>query len=84
VLLLSARRPSLAVAAAAIPHLLYPQGLRGAIANHSAESLLDAYIQLAEETCGNIGFVEGLWLFRDLVPEAVKEAEHREGMGLVP
>lgn len=83
-LLLSARRPSLAVAAAAIPHVLYPQGLRGAIASRSAEGVLDAYLQLAQEACGNIGFMEGLWLFRDLVPEAVKAAEYREGTGLVP
>jgi GT2 family glycosyltransferase len=83
-LLLSTRRPSLAVAAAAIPHLLYPQGLRGAIASRSGEGVLDAYLQLAQEACGNIGFAEGLWLFRDLVPEAVKAPEHREGMGLVP
>ena len=83
-LLLSARRPSLAVAAAAIPHVLYPLGLRAAIASRSAESLLDAYIELAQEACGNIGFVEGLWLFRDLVPEAAKPAERCEGTGVVP
>lgn len=83
-LLLSARRPSLAVVAAAIPHVLYPLGLRAAMASRSAESLLDAYIELAQESCGNIGFVEGLWLFRDLVPEAVKPTERCEGTGLVP
>jgi glycosyltransferase involved in cell wall biosynthesis len=68
-LLLSRYRPSLGVAAAGMPHLLYPQGLRSAIANRSGVSLLDAYIQLAQEACGNIGFLEGLWRFRHLVPE---------------
>ncbi len=68
-LLLSTRRPKLAVAATAIPHLLYPRGLAYAITSRSGASLLDAYIQLAQETCGNTGFLEGLWRFRHLVPE---------------
>lgn len=68
-LLLSTRHPKLAVAATAIPHLLYPRGLAYAITSRSGASLLDAYIQLAQETCGNIGFLEGLWRFRHLVPE---------------
>lgn len=84
-LLLSARRPSLAVAAVAVPHLLYPQGLRYATASRSVASLLDAYVQLAQETSGNIGYLEGLWRFRHLVPEAGTEAvqvkEPRKGAG---
>lgn len=84
-LLLSARRPSLAVPAVAAPHLLYPQGLRHAIASRSVASLLDAYVQLMQETCGDIGFLEGLWRFRHLVPEAgtetVQAQEPRKGTG---
>jgi GT2 family glycosyltransferase len=82
-LLLSTRLPLLAVAAVATPHLLYPKGVRYAIASRSGVSLLDAYVQLAQETCGNIGFLEGLWRFRHLVPEPRTEAVHavqpREG-----
>jgi glycosyltransferase involved in cell wall biosynthesis len=68
-LLLSKRFRPLAAAAFAIPHLFYPKGLRYAILNRSGETLLDAYIQLAQETCGNIGFIEGLWLFRHIAPD---------------
>jgi hypothetical protein len=61
--------------------------MRYALANRSAASLLDAYVQLAQETCGNIGFVEGLWRFRHLVPEAGTEAvqtiDVRKGTDLV-
>jgi hypothetical protein len=86
-LVLSARLPLFSVAALAVPHLLHPQGLRHAAASRSGESLLDAYVQLAQETCGNIGFLEGLWRFRHLFPEAVQAiqaVEPREGAGLVP
>ena len=85
---LSTRRPSLAVAALAVPHLAYPQGLRHAIGGRSYASTLDAYIQLAQETCGNIGFLEGMWHFRRLVPEgeavAVRTVVHRERTGRAP
>lgn len=75
-LLLSKRCRPLAVAAVVIPHFLYPRGLRYAISSRSGISLLDAYIQLAQETCGNLGFVEGLWLFRHIAPkEGTKTAQ---------
>lgn len=87
-LLLSKRFRSLATAAVAIPHLLYPSGLRYAISRRSGVSLLDAYIQLAQETCGNIGFIEGLWLFRHLVPEVgtttAQAATHQVDTGQLP
>jgi GT2 family glycosyltransferase len=87
-LLLSPLLPLLAPAAVAVPHLLYPQGLRHAIARRSGVSLLDAYVQLAQEACGNIGFFEGLWRFRHLRPEtrtdAVQATQSQEGTGLVP
>jgi hypothetical protein len=68
-LLLSVQIPLLALAAIAAPQVLYPGGLRRAVARRSGACLLDAYVQLAQETCGNLGFLEGLWLFRHLVPE---------------
>ncbi len=84
----SGQIPVLAVAALIIPQLLYPKGVRYAIASRSAESMLDAYVQLAQETCGNVGFLEGLWRFRHLVPEASSKAfqaiDSREGTGLAP
>lgn len=87
-LLLSKRFRPLATAAFVIPHLLYPRGLRYAISSRSGVSLLDAYIQLAQETCGNIGFVEGLWLFRRIVPEAgtttAQAATYQEETGQLP
>lgn len=86
-LLLATQLPLLAGAAVAIPHLLYPKGLRSAIARRSGASLLDAFVQLGQETAGNIGFLEGLWRFRHLIPEARVEpvpAELREGANLAP
>lgn len=87
-LVLSARLRPLAAAAAAMPHLLYPQGLRHALSSRSGASLLDAYLQLGQEACGNLGFVEGLWLFRHLVaevsPRALQAASYPDGMRLAP
>lgn len=88
VLLFSRRRPSLAAAVAAIPHLFYPQGLLGAIVSRSAVSIPDAYVQLAQETCEDLGFLEGLWRFRHLVPETTtkpgRAAADGEDTGPVP
>lgn len=86
---LSALLAPLALAALTVPHLLYPQGLRHAMARRRwGASLLDAYVQLAQETCGNIGFLEGLWRFRHLFPdtatEAVQTVKTPEGAGLAP
>jgi glycosyltransferase involved in cell wall biosynthesis len=69
-LLGSVRRPWLAAAAVMLPQLMYPAGLRQAIRRRSAACMLDAYLQLAQEACGTVGFAEGLWRFRHLVPEA--------------
>ena len=66
---LSRRHTWLTGAAIAAPQLLYPSGLRHAWSTRSGASLLDAYVQLGQEACGNVGFLEGLWLFRHLVPE---------------
>jgi glycosyltransferase involved in cell wall biosynthesis len=73
-LILSSWLPAFAIAAFFAPQLLYPQGLRHAIASRSGVSLLDAYLLLAQETYGNVGFLEGLWRFRHLARERTDEA----------
>jgi GT2 family glycosyltransferase len=86
-LLLATQLPLLAGTAVAMPYLLYPKGLRSAITSRSGASLLDAFVQLAQELYGNVGFLEGLWRFRHLIPEARVESvatELREGANLVP
>lgn len=67
--MLAKRHPWLAAPALVTPHILSPRGIRCAVSNHSVVSLPDAYLQLAQEACGNIGFLEGLWIFRHFVPE---------------
>ena len=85
VLLLSARFPVLLAPAVVLPQLLYPQGLRRAVTGRGWAGLADAYLQLAQEACSNIGFVEGLWRFRRLVPEpAAAPAAAREKAGIAP
>ena len=64
-LVLSVRRPALAVAAAAAPHVFYPAGVRAAIAQRQARCVLDAYLQLAQEAGDDLGFIQGLWRYRD-------------------
>jgi glycosyltransferase involved in cell wall biosynthesis len=87
-LALSGWVPALAVAALLMPQLLYPKGARTAFASRSISSLPDAYVQLAQETWSNVGFLEGLWRFRHFVPEPASEAgrvaDVRERRGLVP
>lgn len=86
--LAAARRPWLAAAAVVLPQLMYPAGLRQAVIRRSAPCVLDAYLQLAQEAYGNIGFLEGLWRFRHLVPERdgdeVRTAERAGATGPVP
>jgi glycosyltransferase involved in cell wall biosynthesis len=86
-LLLSSWAPLLVVAALVTPQLLYPKGVCHAIMSRSVASLFDAYVQLAQETCGNVGFLEGLWRFRHFVPEArikaVQAIQSRKGTDLV-
>lgn len=60
--------PLLAVALL-LPAVLYPQGLRSAIAGAGPGCLLDGYLQLGQETCEDFGFAEGWWIFRHLDPE---------------
>jgi glycosyltransferase involved in cell wall biosynthesis len=66
--------PLLLVAAAVVPLVLYPKGLRLAVTLRRPAAALDGYVQLAEETYGNIGYVQGLWTYRHMVPEPAAPA----------
>jgi hypothetical protein len=68
VLVLSVEVPQLLVLALVIPHFFTPRGARDALAGRSRSGLLDAYVQVAQEAWGNLGFLEGLWRFRRLPP----------------
>lgn len=63
--------PDCLAIAALLPQLLYPQGLRGTVTGRGVACLIDPYLQLAEESWADLGFVEGLWRFRRLQPEPV-------------
>jgi hypothetical protein len=73
VLALSIRIPFLLLIAGLLPYLFYPQGIRMAVVSVHPRSLLDPYMQLAEESSHDIGFLEGLWRFRQLTPEPISE-----------
>jgi glycosyltransferase involved in cell wall biosynthesis len=73
-LALGLRRRPLLVAAVLAPHAMFPGGLRRALEDRTPEPLADPYIQLAQEAYGNVGFVQGLWQFRRLVPEPSEPA----------
>lgn len=68
-LLASAWLPPLVAVAAAAPLVLYPQGVQGALTGRGLSCLLDGYVQLGQEASEDIGFVQGLWLFRDFIPQ---------------
>jgi glycosyltransferase involved in cell wall biosynthesis len=76
--------PTLAVAALAAPLALYPQGLRAAIRERQASALLDGYIKLAQETCEDIGIVQGFWRFRRMTPERPRDEVNRPKLEQVP
>jgi glycosyltransferase involved in cell wall biosynthesis len=84
---LSVQLPDLIPVALMAPPLLYPRGLRDAVSRRSGDGVLDSYLQLAQETWGNVGFLEGLWRFRHLVPDAGSQvpltAERKERPELV-
>jgi hypothetical protein len=76
ILVLSVRIPALIVLAVFLPHLFYPGGLRAASTKHQVQCLLDAYVQLAEEGCADVGFLQALWHFRHFGPELSAAANH--------
>jgi glycosyltransferase involved in cell wall biosynthesis len=65
--------PLLAAVALAAPQVLYPRSLRTALSQRRTGCLLDAYLQLTQEACGNIGFLHGLWIFRHFLPQSPNE-----------
>lgn len=72
-LLSSVVLPFLAVVALAAPQALYPSSLRMALTQRKAACLLDAYVHLGQEACGNIGFLHGLWTFRHFKPQSASD-----------
>jgi len=74
--------PPLLVAAVLLPLLMYPRGLRLAVTRRQPACALDSYVQLAAEATGNIGYLQGLWIYRRLVPETTSAVatlhQHRE------
>jgi len=66
--------PPLLIAAVLLPQLMYPKGLRLAVTLRRPAAALDAYVQLAEEATGNVGYVRGMWTYRHLVPEPATAA----------
>jgi glycosyltransferase involved in cell wall biosynthesis len=64
----------LAVVAAALPLLMYPQGVRSAAAGRGLGCLLDGYVQLGQEACEDVGFAQGLWQFRHFARSAAAPA----------
>ena len=84
IVVLSVRFPALIVLAVLLPHLFYPGGLRAAFVEHRAQCLLDAYVQLAEEACADVGFLQGLWRFRHLAPEPSAAPIHSDELGWEP
>lgn len=63
------RLPYLAVVAIVLPQILYPRGISAAFRGSGPLCLFDPYIQLAQEACGNFGFVQGWLRFRKVPPE---------------
>ncbi len=66
ILILSPQYLWLLAVAVLLPQLFYPAGLRAAVSSRSVPCLLDAYIQLGQESWSNCGFIEGWWRFRTL------------------
>jgi hypothetical protein len=71
---LSARFPVVLPIAALLPQVLYPKGARFAITRRCPACLLDAYLQLAQEAADNVGFIEGLWRFRNFAAQRAPRA----------
>jgi len=71
--------PFLLVVAAALPQLLYPAGPRLAVTSRRPACLLDPYVRLAQETYGNVGYLQGLWRYREFVPERADSAARHPG-----
>ena len=69
VLAASARQRRWLPAALAWPLLAYPGSVRRAAADRRPSAVMDCYLKLAAEHQTNVGFLRGLWEFRDLAPD---------------
>ena len=69
--------PYLLAVAAVLPQVMYPKGLRLAVSGRQPSALLDAYVQLAQEAYGNVGYLQGLWRYRGFTPEPAIPAAAR-------
>lgn len=79
-LVASAFFPLLLAVTVLLPQLMYPMGLRLALSGRQPACLLDAYVQLAQEAYGNVGYLQGLRRYRGFVPETGDSvAASREG-----
>lgn len=70
--------PYLLAVAVVFPLLMYPKGLRFAVSSRQPSCLLDAYVQLAQEAYGNVGYLQGLWRYRGFTPEPAIPVAARE------
>lgn len=60
------RRASWLAAAAALPWIAFPAGVRTAGIERQLESLLDPAVQMLQEAYGDVGVVQGAWRYRGL------------------
>ena len=74
-LLFGAWLPALLIAAVIAPLVLYPLGPGYAVRNHACVSLLDPYLQLAQEASTTAGFVLGWWPARHVFPARVRRRD---------
>ena len=72
-LVMSGFFPPLVIAALGLPSRPYPHARRSVITHRRWSYVADAYVQLAQETCEDIGFLEGLWRFRYITLEPVTQ-----------
>jgi GT2 family glycosyltransferase len=76
--------PYLLAAAAVLPLLMYPKGIRHALSSRRLPSLLDPYVQLAQESYANTGYLQGLWQYRGLEPESAISVAARGSLDRQP
>jgi glycosyltransferase involved in cell wall biosynthesis len=79
-LTLSVWSPLLLAAAVVAPLALYPRGMRAVLSGRGGECMLDAYLQLIQEACHDVGFVQGLWEFRNFAGQQLTEPGSIRGL----
>lgn len=81
------RFPRLVIALLAAPSVMYPCGIRSTFKDHKPSCLMDSYVQLAQETWEDMGYISGLWHFHhfpvhQLNDEVLTTSETRKPGGL--